>query len=76
MGVLNNPLYIPLGRAIQYDAPNFLGGFSMRKGLSINWVAGPDCPGQVPSNFGALGVPETSLDPTDQRDNVSHFTDV
>jgi len=24
---------------------------------SVNWVAGPDCPGQVPSNFGPPGVP-------------------
>jgi len=42
---------------------------------SVNWVAGPDSLGQVFTNFGPPEVAETSLDPTDQRDNVSHFTD-
>jgi len=51
-------------------------GYSFVCDSSVNWLAGPECPGQVPTNFGPLGVSETSLDPTDQQDNVSHFTDV
>jgi len=39
---------------------------------SVKWEAGPDCPGQVPSNFGPPAIP---LDSTDQWDNVLHFTD-